>query len=81
MCTLTSIHFFYLAGSCLFFKIRDNILFGKQFDARFYESVVTACGLKTDFAQLRDGEFSMVGDRGANLSGGQKARIGLARAF
>jgi len=62
-------------------SIRDNILFGKQFDACFYERVITACGLNADFAQLRDGEFSIAGDRGASLSGGQKARIGLARAF
>lgn len=41
---------------------------------------MTCCSLKTDFEQLANGEKTVVGERGASLSGGQKARISLARA-
>eukprot|EP00804_Cyclotella_cryptica_P018853 CCRYP_020942-RD/>CCRYP_020942-RD protein AED:0.33 eAED:0.33 QI:0/0.9/0.90/1/0.9/0.90/11/87/1336 len=61
--------------------VRENILLGRPFDADFYDSIVNACGLNVDFAQLRDGEDTIVGDRGVQLSGGQRARIALARAF
>lgn len=42
--------------------------------------VVGCCSLKTDFEQLSNGDKTVVGERGASLSGGQKARISLARA-
>jgi ATP-binding cassette subfamily C (CFTR/MRP) protein 4 len=61
-------------------SIRDNILFGKPFDCRWYEKVVVACGLKRDLVLLPYGDASLVGDRGISLSGGQKARVNLARA-
>ncbi|KAL7520054.1 hypothetical protein ACHAWX_004806 [Stephanocyclus meneghinianus] len=61
--------------------VRENIVLGRPFDADFYDSIVNACGLNVDFAQLRDGEDTIVGDRGVQLSGGQRARIALARAF
>jgi ATP-binding cassette subfamily C (CFTR/MRP) protein 4 len=61
--------------------VRENIFLGRPFNADFYDSIVNACGLNVDFAQLRDGEDTIVGDRGVQLSGGQRARIALARAF
>lgn len=61
--------------------VRENILLGKPYDSDFYSSIVNACGLNVDFAQLRDGEDTIVGDRGVQLSGGQRARLALARAF
>jgi ABC-type multidrug transport system fused ATPase/permease subunit len=61
--------------------VRENILLGRPLDSDFYDSIVNACGLNVDFAQLRDGEDTIVGDRGVQLSGGQRARIALARAF
>jgi hypothetical protein len=61
--------------------VRENILLGKPFDIDLYNSIVVACGLNVDFSQLRDGEDTIVGDRGVQLSGGQRARIALARAF
>jgi ATP-binding cassette subfamily C (CFTR/MRP) protein 4 len=61
--------------------VRENILLGRPFDDTFYNSIVNACGLSIDLAQLRDGEQTIVGDRGVQLSGGQRARIALARAF
>lgn len=61
--------------------IKDNILFGLSFNSELYSSVIKACGLDVDFLQLRQGENAIVGDRGVQLSGGQRARIALARAF
>ncbi|XP_028248988.1 multidrug resistance-associated protein 4-like [Parambassis ranga] len=60
--------------------IRSNILFGKELNPKKYDRVLRACALKRDMDLLPGGDLSMVGDRGANLSGGQKARVSLARA-
>uniref|UniRef100_A0A3B4WDB0 ATP binding cassette subfamily C member 4 (PEL blood group) n=1 Tax=Seriola lalandi dorsalis TaxID=1841481 RepID=A0A3B4WDB0_SERLL len=60
--------------------IRSNILFGKELNPQKYDRVLRACALKRDMDLLPGGDLAMVGDRGANLSGGQKARISLARA-
>jgi len=60
--------------------IKQNILFGLPYDAEKYDKVVNACALIEDFLQLPDSDLSIVGDRGVTLSGGQKARISLARA-
>ncbi|KAF0687327.1 Aste57867_20937 [Aphanomyces stellatus] len=60
--------------------IRDNILFGQPFDRTKYNRVVDACALTTDLALFPDGDRTEIGLKGVNLSGGQKARISLARA-
>ncbi|XP_045910385.1 ATP-binding cassette sub-family C member 4-like isoform X2 [Micropterus dolomieu] len=60
--------------------IRSNILFGKELNPQKYDRVLRACALKRDMDLLPGGDLTMVGDRGANLSGGQKARVSLARA-
>lgn len=46
-----------------------------------YRQVVKACCLFSDFKQLTDGDETLVGDKGVTLSGGQKARIALARCL
>ncbi|EYC38272.1 hypothetical protein Y032_0728g1885 [Ancylostoma ceylanicum] len=60
--------------------VRDNILFGKPFDKRRYNQVLNACALKPDLKILPNGDMTEIGEKGINLSGGQKARISLARA-
>ncbi|XP_033343952.1 multidrug resistance-associated protein 4-like isoform X1 [Bombus vosnesenskii] len=60
--------------------VRNNILFGQSYDKEKYNDVVRACTLIKDFQQFNYGDRTLVGDRGAALSGGQRARINLARA-
>ncbi|KAG2937972.1 Canalicular multispecific organic anion transporter 2 [Phytophthora cactorum] len=60
--------------------VRDNILFGLLYDRKKYEKVLDACALTADLASLPAGDSTEIGERGINLSGGQKARIALARA-
>ncbi|KZO90715.1 hypothetical protein CALVIDRAFT_542481 [Calocera viscosa TUFC12733] len=61
-------------------SIKENILFGSPFDAERYEAVIEACALKPDLTMLEDGDQTEIGARGVSLSGGQKARVALARA-
>ncbi|NXL88754.1 MRP7 protein, partial [Alectura lathami] len=63
-----------------FATVRENILFGRQYDARLYEEVVEACALSEDLNILPAGDQTEVGENGVTLSGGQKSRIALARA-
>ncbi|XP_006148592.1 multidrug resistance-associated protein 7 [Tupaia chinensis] len=63
-----------------FATIRDNILFGKTFDAQLYKEVLEACALNDDLSILPAGDETEVGEKGVALSGGQRARIALARA-
>lgn len=60
--------------------IRENILFTETYNARRYREVIEACALERDFELFSQGDQTLVGDRGVSLSGGQKARINIARA-
>ncbi|KAF2086948.1 multidrug resistance-associated protein 1 [Saccharata proteae CBS 121410] len=60
--------------------VKENIIFGYRWDPHFYERTIKACALLDDFASLPDGDMTEVGERGISLSGGQKARLTLARA-
>ncbi|KAK9485960.1 P-loop containing nucleoside triphosphate hydrolase protein [Lipomyces starkeyi] len=60
--------------------VKENITFGARFQADFYEKTIKACALIEDFAALPDGDETLVGEKGISLSGGQKARLSLARA-
>ncbi|KAJ2862921.1 ATP-binding cassette glutathione S-conjugate transporter ycf1 [Coemansia erecta] len=59
--------------------VRENILFGREYDAAHYERVVEACALKDDISAWTNGDKTVIGERGINISGGQKARLALAR--
>ncbi|XP_076848324.1 cystic fibrosis transmembrane conductance regulator [Brachyhypopomus gauderio] len=60
--------------------IRDNILFGLTYDEYRYSSVVKACQLEEDLSALPEKDRTPLAEGGLNLSGGQKARVALARA-
>uniref|UniRef100_A0A8C0FHW5 Multidrug resistance-associated protein 4 n=1 Tax=Bubo bubo TaxID=30461 RepID=A0A8C0FHW5_BUBBB len=60
--------------------VRSNILFDKEYEKEKYEKVLKVCALKKDLELLENGDLTVIGDRGATLSGGQKARVNLARA-
>lgn len=60
-------------------SVRNNILFGQIYDKDRYNQIVKVCALTKDFEQLPYGDKTLVGDRGTALSGGQRARINLAR--
>jgi ABC-type bacteriocin/lantibiotic exporter with double-glycine peptidase domain len=61
-------------------SIKDNIIFGEPYDLARYRAVIRACGLETDLTLFEHGDQTEIGEKGITLSGGQKARITLARA-
>ncbi|KAI5634802.1 ABC transporter domain-containing protein [Phthorimaea operculella] len=61
-------------------NVRDNILFGLPYDADKYRRVCRVCALEKDFKQFPFGDQTLVGERGVSMSGGQRARVNLARA-
>ncbi|XP_047650496.1 multidrug resistance-associated protein 1-like isoform X1 [Phacochoerus africanus] len=63
--------------NCIF---QENILFGSVMQRQFYERVLEACALLPDLEQLPNGDQTEIGERGVNISGGQKHRVSLARA-
>nr|XP_019045027.1 ATP-binding cassette transporter [Kwoniella bestiolae CBS 10118]OCF23957.1 ATP-binding cassette transporter [Kwoniella bestiolae CBS 10118] len=61
-------------------SIKENIVFGSEWDSERYNAVVDACALRRDFEIFELGDETEVGEKGTTCSGGQKARIALARA-
>lgn len=61
--------------------LRSNILFGRPYDERKYKKIVEACCMLDDFKEFPCGDLTEIGEKGVNLSGGQKARTSLARAL
>ncbi|KAJ7131700.1 multidrug resistance-associated ABC transporter [Mycena crocata] len=61
-------------------SIKDNILFSLPYDEERYKLTLEVCALVSDLEILEDGDQAEIGERGVNLSGGQKARVSLARA-
>uniref|UniRef100_A0A673BTL2 ATP-binding cassette sub-family C member 5 n=1 Tax=Sphaeramia orbicularis TaxID=375764 RepID=A0A673BTL2_9TELE len=62
-------------------SLKENILFGNEYDREKYCTVLEACCLLPDLAELPFGDMTEIGERGANLSGGQRQRVSLARAL
>lgn len=60
-------------------SIRENILFGEKLDDR-YNKTIEACQLDRDLEIIIGGDLAQLGEKGITLSGGQKARVSLARA-
>ena len=61
-------------------SVRENILFGLPYDEARYVRVIKACALASEVADMPAGDLTIVGERGLSLSGGQRARVALARA-
>ncbi|KAF9566218.1 hypothetical protein EC968_003800 [Mortierella alpina] len=61
-------------------SIRSNILFGSKFDQERYDRVIRACELTRDLTLFPQGDATLIGEKGVILSGGQRARVSLARA-
>ncbi|SMN22850.1 similar to Saccharomyces cerevisiae YLL015W BPT1 ABC type transmembrane transporter of MRP/CFTR family [Maudiozyma saulgeensis] len=61
-------------------SIKENILFGRKFNRVVYDKTIQTCQLVPDFSIFSDGDETIVGEKGISLSGGQKARLALARA-
>jgi ABC-type multidrug transport system fused ATPase/permease subunit len=62
--------------------VQGNILFGQRnedLDAELYNRAISCCALEHDLKLLSHGDKTEIGERGVNLSGGQKARLALAR--
>lgn len=72
---INSTMFVLLSGS-----VRQNILFGQQFVKSRYTEVCKVCALERDISLFPHGDKTVIGERGVSLSGGQRARINLARA-
>lgn len=62
-------------------SVKENIIFGREFQEKWYSEVVEACALTPDLEMLPAGDATEIGERGITVSGGQKQRLNIARAI
>ena len=62
-------------------SVKENILFNKAFDWKWYDAVIDACCLRPDLEMLPNRDLTEIGERGITVSGGQKQRMNIARAI
>lgn len=72
----------YVAQTAWIFNdtLRNNILFGKEYDEELYKKAIRVSALEQDLDVLPSGDLTAIGEKGINLSGGQKQRVSIARA-
>ena len=61
--------------------IRNNIIFFNEFNKERYSKILTVCNLIYDLEKLPNGDLTKLLSNGSNISGGQRARINLARSL
>ncbi|KAH6571206.1 hypothetical protein BASA60_007281 [Batrachochytrium salamandrivorans] len=61
--------------------IQGNIMFNSPLNQTRLDAVIKASCLSNDLHQFPSGRMTQIGEKGVNLSGGQKARVSLARAM
>ena len=61
--------------------VKQNILFGSTFNQQRLDKTISLCCMTQDISAFENGCDEIVGDRGTSLSGGQKARLSLARVI
>ena len=61
--------------------IEENITFGLEYDESWFQRAIAAAALTDDLLELDKGALTVIGEKGINISGGQRARISFARAI
>lgn len=61
--------------------LKKNIIFNSKYNPRKYNKIISLCELTREVNSFAGKDLIEIGEKGVNLSGGQKTRINLARAM